>query len=145
MPLCVPSRKTTFNENSELNQKCTPNRFSIRSVSLRTCKKNFDMSFLCGWKNTNVDSSRARQNQHFFSDLQLGLLCRKVKLGDNTNLSKYFLEQEKRVLRRSASHVIHWIIQCIYTVLHCIYTGYTVTFAKNVSAKCKYTGLFPVY
>ena len=87
--------KTTFNENSELIQKCTPNRFSIRSVSTRTCKKNFDMSFLCCWKNTNVDGSRASQNQHIFSDLQLGLLCRKVKVGDNTNLSKYFLEQEK--------------------------------------------------
>ena len=87
--------KTTFNENSELNQKSTPNRFSFRSASTRTCKKNFDMSFLRCWKNTNVESSRARQNQHLFSDLQFGLLCRKVKAGDNTNLSKDSLEQEK--------------------------------------------------
>ena len=74
--------KATYNENSELNQKCTPNVFSICCVSLRTRKKNFDIRFLRCYKNTNVDSSRARQNQHLFSDLQLGLLCRKVKVGD---------------------------------------------------------------
>ena len=93
---CVQHQeKTTFNENSELNQKCTPNVFSICSVSPRTRKKNFDIRFLRCYKNTNVDSSRARENQHIFSDLRIGLLCRKVIVSHNRGLSKVFLEQEK--------------------------------------------------
>ena len=69
---CVQhQQKTTFTENSVLNQKGAPNVFSIRSVSLRIRRKKFELSFRCCWKNTNVDGTLERQNQHLFSDLQL--------------------------------------------------------------------------